>query len=488
MTRVAILRPWPELEARTAERSATEPAGTLRFVRDPLRLVLFTLTVLNVSRLHEAFPLLGRLRPALILVILAAGYAFLYSRALTSANIFSYWPMRRIAALGVLACLSAAFGLSLGGSASFILAVYSKTLLFCFLLALGIRDARDLYTLVWAYAVSCGVLAFFSMFVFGLSSGGGGLSRLGSLYTYDANDICVVMVVGLAAVLLLLQVAKGLPRAALVLILAGIGATFARSGSRGGFLGLVVFGAAALVLVNNVSVVRRGSLLLIVAVALAAFAPDGYWDQMRTVLAPKDDYNFSSVDGRKALMTRGIGYMASYPVFGIGIDNFWRAECNISGEAVGNGGIRCGAPHNSYVEVGSELGVPGLLVWASIVLSGIVALLKLRRRLPRAWRRGTSTERFLYSATHFFALGALGFAVTSFFVSFAWMDVLYVLAAYITGLYISLRAHLASIASAGPGTESGVPVLSRRMPGWRVAASAQRIGVARHPEIQTGTA
>jgi O-antigen ligase len=469
----------PAASGATAQPDAgAGPAadGRLAFVRDPFRIVMFLLIVVNVSRVHQAVPLLGKFRPAMLLVVAAAVYAYLYPKSLTRMNVLAYWPMRRVALLGVLTCLSTAFGLSIGGSATFILNVFGKTILYSFLIALSIRNARDLYTLVWAYAVSAAILGYFALFVFQLSDAAAVAynARLNNLYTYDANDVCVVLLVGLAAVLLLMQVAKGQQRLALLGIVVAIGASLARSGSRGGFIGLIAFGAAALVMLNTVSITRRAMLLLVVLAGMAAFAPSGYWEQMRTIASPKTDYNMTDPNGRKALIKRGIGYMKAYPIFGVGIDNFGRAECEISGEIIGAGGSRCGAPHNSYVQAGSETGVPGLIVWVSIVLGGMWALLKFRRRLPVHWRRGNQTERFLYNATHYFAIGLAGFAVSAFFVSFAWLDILYTLTGYITGLYVSVAVYRASAAAGGPAHPQPM-VISRNVPGWRVLESARRM-------------
>src|SRR5258706_5190681 len=452
-------------------------ATTLSLVRDPLRTALFVLTVITISRVHQHYPVLEKFRPAVILVIASIGYAYLNPRYLTRANVLRLWPMRIVAALGVLACCSAAFGISLGGSASFILSSYAKTLAYAFLIAVSIRHVRDLFTFVWAYVVSCGILSFFSLFVFGISRGSGSyVTRLNNLYTYDSNDLGVVMMVGFPLTLLLLSVMRGPKRWFLLLILIGMSATMARSGSRGGFLGFVAVGAAALVLVNSVSASRRFLVLVAVFVAFAIGAPPGYWKQMGSILSPKEDYNYTDVDGRKAVMERGIGYMGQYPAFGLGIDNFSRAECTISPKIASlriNGPMRCTAPHNSYVEAGSELGIPGFLIWVSLIVGGIFAPLLLRRRIPKSWRRGTESEQFIYGATSFFPVAMVGFAVTSFFVSFAWMDPLYVMAAFLTGLYVSTRVQMDE--GSRDGYRAASATLSpTRTPGWRVKQSAWR--------------
>src|SRR5687768_16054170 len=257
--------------ASTVARSAAQ--GSLRIERDPLRIALFVLTILTISRVHMHYPVLASLRPALLLVGASIGYAYLNPRYLTRANLLRLWPMRLVVGLAILACGSVAFGISLGGSALFILDGYARTLAYAFLVAVSIRHVRDLYTFVWAYVAACGILAYFSIFVFGLSRGNSHVARLNNMYTYDSNDVGVVMMVGMALTMLLLGVVRGKRRWLVLLILLGIGATIARSGSRGGFLGFVVAAGAALLLVNSVSASRRIALLAATVIALVAAAP-----------------------------------------------------------------------------------------------------------------------------------------------------------------------------------------------------------------------
>jgi O-antigen ligase len=454
-------------------------------VRDPLRITLFVLTIITISRVHEHYPVLEKFRPALILVIASVGYAYLHPRYLTRANILNLWPMRLVAALGVLACCSAAFGISLGGSAKFILESYVKTLAYAFLIAVSIRNVRDLFTFVWAYVISCGILSFFSIFVFGLSKGTNSyVTRLSHLHTYDSNDLGAVMMVGLPLTLLLLTVQRGRKRWFLLLILIGISATMARSGSRGGFLGFIAVGLAALILVKGVSAARRLFVFAAAVIALGVGAPPGYWKQMATILAPEEDYNATAIDGRKPVMERGIGYMNQYPAFGLGISNFARAECTISPKIASlriNGPMKCSAPHNSYVEAGSELGVPGFLIYTSLVIGGIFAPLRLRRRLANSWRRGTESERFIYNATSFFAVAMIGFAVTSFFVSFAWRDPIYLMAAFLTGLYVATRVQIEE----GGGRYDAALGSSPPSPGWRVKQTGWRSDMIGQSQLAT---
>jgi O-antigen ligase len=334
----------------------------LTWTRDPLRMLIFALMVVTISRIHLYYPVLATLRPALALSVLAVVYVFMHPRAFLHTSTLTVWPMRVIAFLFVLACCSVPFGIALGNSARFIISSYSKTVLLAFLVVLSVRNARDLYTYVWAFVTSCGILSYFALFVFAVGQGDSLTERLGELYTYDSNDLGVLLVMGLALTLLLLFVDRGARRWVLLVNLVGISGSMARSGSRGGFLGLIAVGIATLILVRGFSATTKWVMVATGAVILAVASPRGYWDQMATILTPEKDYNFTSIDGRTALIKRGLRYMKDYPVFGIGVANFPRAECTISAKIAllpTGEPLQCRAPHNSYVQAGAELGVPG---------------------------------------------------------------------------------------------------------------------------------
>ena len=438
---------------------------------DPLRLSLFLLTIVTISRIHQHYGFIGKFRPALLLVGFAFAYAIVQPRALASGSLLRTWPAKVLAGLGVTACLSAIFGISLGSAATFILDDYSKVLIYAFLLIAIMAGARDVRLIVWAYVIACGILVWMAVFVFQLTRGyGSAIARLNNLHTYDANDIGCVLLVGLPLAMLTLQTSRGWGRGISLLIIVGTGVALARSGSRGAFVGLMCVGLALLFLLDRVSVVKRVGFLLTVVLALAIAAPPGYWEQMRSLTNPKDDYNWSSVDGRKQVAERGLGYLLQYPAFGIGINNFPRAEGLISSKArdhVPGTGLRWGAAHNSFIQAGAEMGVPGLALWCPLIFGGIGGMLRLRRRLPRAWATGDEEARFLYLATLYLPVAVIGFAVTSFFVSFAYLDPIYILAALMTGTYVSVDGRRRRVSDVG--VAAATSALGGRHAGWRSA-------------------
>jgi O-antigen ligase len=236
----------------------------------------------------------------------------------------------------------------------------------------------------------------------------------------------------------------------------------------------VAVGVALLFFGSGVSFVTRIMTIGVVAAGLGLWAPQGYWKQMESILSPKEDYNYTSKDGRKEVARRGIGYMLSRPVFGLGRGNFEKAECSISEKALttpAGWGIRCMPPHNSFVQAGAELGVPGLVLWASIPLFGIVSLLKIGRRLPYRWRRGTREERFLRLACPYLAVALVGFTATCFFLNFAWLEPYYVLGAFVAALMSvaarrvkEQRMELHAAALAGGRRQEAAAVITEPVP------------------------
>jgi len=252
----------------------------------------------------------------------------------------------------------------------------------------------------------------------------------------------LVLLVGLALTLLVFQTAKPAGKAVCVVLLVGIGGALAKTGSRGAFVGLMALGLGLLLLADRVSIVKRLAFVGVMVVAMMIFAPPGYWQQMSTLESPQQDYNWTAVNGRKAVAMRGIGYMMEYPIFGLGINNFPKAECSISEKAkthVIGEGIRCTPPHNAYVEAGAETGIPGGLLWIAMVPGGIVWLVRLRRRIPKRWATGDGEERFLYFATMYGAVMLAGYSVGSFFLSFTWYEISYYIFAFLAGLSVAIK-------------------------------------------------
>ena len=445
--------------------SAGGATGALSLTVDPLRLCLLALIVVNISRIHQHFSFIAALRPGLLLTGAALGLTVLFPESASYKNALTMKPVRLVLGLFALSMMSALFGLSLGSSANFFLEEYSKTLVVFFILAAAVRSASDLYTFVWGYLVGCAILVWMAWFVFDISAAGSLTARLGDLYSYDANDVGAILSVGLGLAMLAFTAAQSkLGKVGTAALLVGIGVTIARTGSRGAFLGVAAMMLFLLVALTHVQVWKRVATVVVVALAFAIAAPPGYWEQMRTIGA-SDDYNYTSTTGRMQTWGRALGYVARYPVFGVGINNFPRAEWSISEQAqshIANTPLPVRNAHNTYLQAAAELGVPGFILWTMLTLGSVFQLRRLRRRLPPGWARGRPDERFLYQSTLYVPVAIIGMIVTTSFISFAYVDPPYVLFAIIAGVVFTADRLLHANPAPAPPVRSRAPRTSPR--------------------------
>jgi O-antigen ligase len=229
--------------------------------------------------------------------------------------------------------------------------------------------------------------------------------------------------------------------------------TVVKSASRGAFLGAVAVGLLMLLFLPGVSVLKRVTVLAGLITAMAFAAPPGYWKTMNDFVSdPQSDYNWDAYSGRRNIAKRGVGYMLQYPIFGVGINNFTFAEGQLSEKAKsGEVVVRWAAPHNSFVQAGAETGVIGLALWLTVMITSGGGMWRLRKRMP-SWDKGTPEQRFLYLSTLFVPAAFIGFAVTAFFVSFAWSDQYYLLPVIVVGAY---KAHERIVGPAAGAVPAG---------------------------------
>lgn len=415
---------------------ASGPAWSWVVPRDGYRLALWCMLLLTLSRIHQHFSALEVLRPALLTAVVALGFALANPKTLTRANLKTK-PARFMLALVILACISVPFGISIGNSGKFLLDAYFRVILAYVLITLAMRGPREISQFTWAFVISCGILSWMATSVFTLKGG-----RLGGMYMYDSNDVGVLLIMGIPLTLLAFETSKRLGKVGSIGILLWIGLAIARTGSRGAFLGILAMIPAFLIWARHIPFGKRIMAVAVIVGGMTVAAPLGYWEQMQTLTAPKEDYNWDSEQGRRKVAKRGIGYMMSRPITGLGVDNFSKAEWTISELAQDTyrvKGIKGSAAHNTWIQAGAEMGVPGMIVYIFFVFGTLLAVVRERRSLPIAWRHGDRDQRFLYAAGVYIPLAILGFIVTASFVSFVYMDPMYLMASLSAGFLVSVR-------------------------------------------------
>jgi probable O-glycosylation ligase (exosortase A-associated) len=384
-----------------------------------------------VGRVHQLFPTLDVLRPALLTGLLAT-VLYLFDRAeIRRAHHLALPTTKLLMAFLVWMLLSIPGALVFGNSVDLVFGSFVKTVLMFLLLAGAVRSIRDVERLVFVYLLAAVVYATVVVTRFDLDAGPDW--RLGRLYYYDANDLATFLVTAMPFGLYFLHAARRkLSRMLAVLALAVIGVGFVHTGSRGGFIAFVAVACWIVLRYSAIPLRRRLSAGALIALVVVATASDRYWEQMGTIVSDAD-YNRTEETGRMQIWSRGVDYMLQRPFFGVGPDNFRTAEGTISPFAERQQfgvGVRWNAAHNSYIQVGAELGFPGLALFVLIIASAFVALARLRRAADSS----ADPQERRRQLAHVLTASLLGFAIGAFFLSLAYSEMLYTLVGLAVGL------------------------------------------------------
>jgi O-antigen ligase len=426
-----LVRPRPTREAPTVPAS-TPPPGPVPapVVRTPAwDLLLGCVAVYiaaGVGRVHELFPILSVFKPALLASVLAAGLYLLLQSGQRRMHLLRSPMTTCMLALLVWGGLSVPFALHQGIAFQF-WTDFARTVLMALVIAGSVRGGPDLSRLMLVYF---GVTVLYTGVVLSRFQLGADDWRLGRLYNYDANDLATLIASAMPfGLYFLLGQRRLVVRVLAVAGLAILGVGMIRSGSRGGLIALLA--VVAFVLLGFTTVPVRARLVGLIAILAVVFtsASDRYWTQMQTMLNPHRDYNLTSEAGRLQIWDRGLGYMMAHPVFGVGGQNFGVAEGTISPLARRRErgiGVRWGAAHNTFIQVGAELGVPGMLLFIGVIATAFRSLRRVTRRSARAGPAAADLSRLSQALT----AALIGFVVGSFFLSLAYMDMLYTLVAF----------------------------------------------------------
>jgi O-antigen ligase len=197
---------------------------------------------------------------------------------------------------------------------------------------------------------------------------------LGGIYA-NPNDLAFAIVLSLPFCLaLLLRTRSILRKAVWALLMLVMAVALFLTGSRGGFIELVIAGAVCLWHFGIKG--RRPHLLVIAAligVALLVLAGGRLKGRFFAISGDEissrlEQSAYGSYEERRELMITSLRGMAHYPILGVGVHNF----VTYSG--------RWKEVHNSYLQMGVEGGIPALILYLMFFGSGFANLRQLRRR------------------------------------------------------------------------------------------------------------
>ena len=339
--------------------------------------------------------------------------------------------------------------------------------LFLILVAASVRTVRDVewFALVNLY----GALVYTTVVSLFFRVGDDG--RLGGLIFYDANDFALVMVCTIPfAIYFLGKGHKRSRRIAALVTLAMILTAMVKSGSRGGFIGLIA--VMLYVLLRYRAIPSRVRLAVTIAgVALfLGFASDKYWTLMGSILHPQSDYNYNDNVGRVEVWKRGLGYMIHNPVVGVGVGAYPMAEGRSRSRderSRRRGRDSSGRSHTiPFSRPARSSAFPARSCSSRCSSSPRYGLTRLSPRgkwAPWISRREMALAQMLIGAI-------LGFAVAGFFVSAEYFAYLYFILGLAVGLMKLVRMRAGAFPLDSPADQRPSRDRARRRPPMRISA------------------
>jgi O-antigen ligase len=313
-----------------------------------------------------------------------------------------------------------------GGSSTFIIEGYAKNVIFVYLLTQGTRSEHSTRWIISAFITSCVLIVFCLLTGFGPDmSLNAREERLNVAGTYDVNDLALLFVVALPFAFFMLKESTKFQRllllAAIALLIIGI----IKSASRGGFLGLIVI--SIFLLIRSSKQARKYAITAILGgvIMFSVAAPAAYWARINTIFSLKSDYNMTLQTGRMMVWQNGLKMLATYPLTGVGISCFNTAHADFSGTNINI------SPHNSFLQIAAELGIPGLLLFLAIIFTSIFAA----RRVRRLTREKKIPEEFWWLAAAI-EVSFIGFIVSASLLTHAYSPIF----CFLTGISASLVA------------------------------------------------
>jgi putative inorganic carbon (hco3(-)) transporter len=280
---------------------------------------------------------------------------------------------------------------------------------------------RSFHLIIAAFLLASVVTSIYSMASGSYIAG----DRLGGLFdpNYYAAELIPAVVI---AFFLLLTARRALLRVALLAVIGVDLAAFALTQSRGGIIGIAVSCAVA------VAFAGRARPRVVVGVLLFCALSAAYV----LVFSPSHLSDSSGSSGRSDEWRIALRMIRDHPVQGVGLGNYQIVEPAYAKETINLHHVKFVVQdrlvaHNSYLELGAELGIVGALLFVSILL------IALRRAVVATWRFERAHDELEWFARGLVA-GAAGMFTAYFFLSAQYEKQLW--------LVIALLATLATVA------------------------------------------
>lgn len=248
-----------------------------------------------------------------------------------------------------------------------------------------------------------------------------------------------------------------------------------KTGSRGGMIAFAILGLGiffTVSLAKKVLIVSSGALVVVSALT---FLPAYTTARYRTFFSNDADAEVrgqlgeavGSSENRWQLLRESLLATIRYPIFGQGPGNFGEYHWNKYKAETGNN-TPAFTPHNTYTQISSESGVPGV----ALFLCALIATFRLMSQVPRLrTAAGQPLPDDLIHVCYFLRMSLLALCGSALFLSLAYSGIFFIIMGLSAAAY---QVAMQELYAAGPAVNgAGVGVTARTaIPGMAIPSAA----------------
>jgi O-antigen ligase len=320
-------------------------------------------------------------------------------------------------------CITVVFAFWRGGAFEVVRDEFSKAAMVAVLVSMIVVSIVELRQLLWVQAVSVSVMTVAAILIHPSVGGPTRLWGLGGVFS-NPNDFAINIAINFPLCLAFFFWTKGTLKkllwgVALLFLMYGVIATYSRSG-------LIAMVMCFLICIWEFGIRGKRPQLIVAAILIVmaggafAIANPKYVARVKTLVDGGDvegSGDNGSLDARRELLMESIRTSFQHPIFGVGPGNFqaYTKSWHVT--------------HNTYTELSSETGFPGLALFLAILYLTFRSL-KAVRKTPA--HRDDPQIRLFTSALK---AGAAAYIVGACFASTSYTLFPYFMVAYVSALY-----------------------------------------------------
>lgn len=345
------------LESSMLSMSLTRTAGVSVKEHRGVFFLFCLWTFVLLCRPQDIFPALSPLRPALATGILTLGVVAANLRDLSGPRFFQERQVKFYTYLLLIMVLGVPTSLYARLSFMTIFTEYINVVIFFFIFYKVVDSVQKLSTVLLMGCLGNGLYSAFSV-----TAGNFGSGRLSFGGMFDPNDLAYFALGFLPLNLIFISRENPLWVRLACLGSFGVGMLLIfLTGSRGGLLAFAVSAALLLLFKTRTIGFFLKAAFVVSGLIIISYSPINT-ERFRTLLSIQEDYNVQGEEGRLAIWEIGGRAMLANPFTGVGVGCFNNAVGQ-DREARGAETLKWQTAHNSVVQVGTETGIIGLILF-----------------------------------------------------------------------------------------------------------------------------